>query len=240
MRQHLCFPVCFSSLLCKGAKSSLSLTVKDDHTKEFKACCHRLPTLSHLQCYTTDISDLPGSCVAPNQMGYIVARYQPTPEDPQAQWGFTVLSSQIWKPSAIAGTVRDPLTATTSKVGASDTIDSMGAVTYVNGCTGTTSSHLSQVQFVTRIEMGQWLLYRLMVTGHTMPMYSSLAIVCRRRMLRIMSGLWWRHSARYLQIRGWRTVWRLQLQWESPDLINIGGATVLSSMVWGWKGLLGV
>jgi|SRR5271156_1091148 len=37
-------------------------------------------------------------------------------------------------------------------------------------------------------------------------------------------------SARYLQIRGWRTIWKLQSH-GIPDLINIGGATVLSSMV---------
>jgi len=29
---------------------------------------------------TTDISGLPAGCVAPNQMGYTVARYQPTPK----------------------------------------------------------------------------------------------------------------------------------------------------------------
>jgi hypothetical protein len=53
------------------------------HEMDFETCCHRLPTLSHLQCYTTDISDLPGSGVAPNQMGYTIARYQSTPENPQ-------------------------------------------------------------------------------------------------------------------------------------------------------------
>jgi len=61
-------------------------TQEEDHPK-----WNSKPAAVDFQCYriyngyTADISGLPGGCVAPNQMGYTVARYQPTPEDPQAQ-----------------------------------------------------------------------------------------------------------------------------------------------------------
>jgi hypothetical protein len=63
--------------LVKGA------TQEEDHTKwNSKPAAVDFQHYRIYNGYTTDISDFPGGCVAPNQMGYTVACYQPTPEGP--------------------------------------------------------------------------------------------------------------------------------------------------------------
>jgi hypothetical protein len=61
-------------------------TQEEDHTKlNSKPAAVDFQRYRIYNGYTTDISNLPGGCIAPNQVGYTFARYQPMLEDPQAQ-----------------------------------------------------------------------------------------------------------------------------------------------------------
>jgi hypothetical protein len=61
-------------------------------------------------------------------MAYIVARYQPTPNDPQAQQSFMVLCSQSWKTFGERGHSPWSVDCNNFKAGTSDIVDSMAAV----------------------------------------------------------------------------------------------------------------